>query len=527
MVKIEVMKITALLSFFLCFSPFAYTQTQEKVGGAEGSAPNGRYLAIISDLHMGIGRHDVPDRSYWHPSEDFRWPEALQGFLDELSEKGNHAVDLVIAGDLFELWQPPENIKCIGFSEDLGCTVAEMVAIAKVVASEHAAELESFARFAQSGENRVHIIPGNHDSTLLLNDVWEVFSKPLKVESGRISRIKSGVWVSDDGRVVIEHGHQIGADVNKYDEWPDIVKEQDGKEYVVRPWGERFVQLMFNEQESQYPIIDNFNPEAAGVRYRMADQGVWGTAKDIARFIAFNLFETSISQKGKVFGKPEKGGADIWNLTLAKNRGHKLFLAALKAEDSFRQQLILDDDKVKEVHKELDELLKDMDDTDIRSLCDLAASNSGDGWKLCREEQLGSVVQSLQSQNFVLRKHLKARLKDSPHKKMSVFIYGHTHQMVPPQSLDINSLYSVTWLNSGAFQRLIDEEGFLKRVKEKGWKEQDGLRRLKPEDLAPCYGVVLVPYSKEGQPEPTTMMWWMPTSEKKGKLISPNDQRCK
>jgi hypothetical protein len=75
---------------------------QGAVGRAPGSDVSGRFLAVISDHHMGLGRNAA---GAWSPTEDFRWPKALKGFLDSLSQRGNHAVDLVVAGDLFELWQ--------------------------------------------------------------------------------------------------------------------------------------------------------------------------------------------------------------------------------------------------------------------------------------------------------------------------------------------------------------------------------------------------------------------------------------
>ncbi len=123
----------------------------------------------------------------------------MKGFLDFLSQRGNHAVDLVIAGDLFELWQPPQHVKCVGASADLGCTVDEMVAIAEVVARAHAPELGLLAEFAERGENRVHLIPGNHDAALLLAPVWQKFSVPLRAANGRVLLVRSGIWASPMG----------------------------------------------------------------------------------------------------------------------------------------------------------------------------------------------------------------------------------------------------------------------------------------------------------------------------------------
>ena len=81
-------------------------------------------------------------------------------------------------------------------------------------------------------------------------------------------------------------------------------------------------------------------------------------------------------------------------------------------------------------------------------------------------------------------------------------------------------------LNSGAFQRLIDEDGFLARVRAKSWTEQEGLRRLAPEDLAACYGVVLVPY-RDSRPAPEATMWWMPEDAVKGDFVVPGDAHCR
>jgi UDP-2,3-diacylglucosamine pyrophosphatase LpxH len=496
----------------------------ENAGNTSASNRQDRYLAVISDLHMGLGK---AKGGAWHAVEDFRWPRALEGFLEELSRLGNHAVDLVIAGDFVELWQPPVGITCKGPSEDLGCTVTEMESIAAVVAAAHSRELEALRLFAMRGENRLHVIPGNHDSTLLLDTVWKLFADKLGASSGRVQLVRSGVWVSTDGRVLVEHGHQIGADANRYGAWPEIMGKHDNTRYVVRPWGERFVQLLFNEQEQEYPIIDNLSPETAGARYRMADRGVWGTAFDMARFVAFNLFETSATQKAAALGPPTGDEASKWNLVRARSAGHRLFLAALPSDDAFRATLIDENPQAKAVRDELDKALGDasyLSDADVRALCDLAAANTTDGWQLCRAPELGALLQSkLVPLSWVLSTHIAERMRE--HKAVTVFIYGHTHQMQPRWDLSVTGGIQVGVLNSGAFQRLVDEEGFRERARKKEVSEVEALRQLTPDDLAPCYGVVMVPYRKR-RPDPMARLWWMPETASKGELLSPGDPRC-
>src|SRR5262249_40639567 len=96
----------------------------------------------------------------------------------------------------------------------------------------------------------------------------------------------------------------------------------------------------------------------------------------------------------------------------------------------------------------------------------------------------------------------------------------------PRWDLAVRSTASVAILNTGAFQRLVEEDGFLTRVRAKNLSEAEGLRQLKPEDLAPCYGVVMVPY-RNGRPDPVARMWWMPDTGSAGKLLPLGDAQCK
>jgi UDP-2,3-diacylglucosamine pyrophosphatase LpxH len=476
-----------------------------------------RYLAFISDLHFGVGRKS--DRS-WHPTEDFRWPKALEGFLNEISRLGRDRVDLIIVGDFLELWQPPTTILCKGISADLGCTLDEMEALAELVASAHSDGLTLLRAFAERGENRLHVIPGNHDAALRYQRVWRPVGAALADASGRINLVVSGVWSSADGRVVAEHGHQIGLDVNRYETWPRIIRRVDDIIYVIRPWGELFVQKLFNQQEEQYPIIDNLSPETAGARYRSADRGVWGSTADVARLLFFNLWETSPSQRAIMLGEDSTGKRD-WNLQVARKMGAGLFLNALPVEDPLRKQIEAGGAEAGAVKAELAAMAGDparVPDEVILHLCDLIADRGEKS--LCLEPQLGSLVQySLIAKDKVLARHLRAR--QSQFKSVTVFIYGHTHQYEVARELSLNDLVKVTVVNTGAFQRLIDESGFLRRLN--GVPPQEGLRTLGLDQLPPCYSAVLIPTS-EAKPE---LHLWHMTEDAAGVFVPPGDPRCK
>ncbi len=485
-----------------------------------------RLLVFISDIHLGLGRKD---EATWHATEDFRWDQALQGFLDEISVMGQEKVDLVLLGDFLEMWQPPVSVDCRGPGADLGCTVAEMERISAAVIAAHPKALQALRVFSQRGANRLHVVPGNHDSALLLEPVWRPLGAKLQAESGRINFVPSGVWKSADGRILAEHGHQIGSDVNRYDSWPTIVGVDAGREFVVRPWGERFVQKLFNSEEKEYPIIDNLSPESLGARYRMADRGLWSSIADVGRFILFNLFETSFSQKGYFLG-PEPQGAErpTWDLVVGRGLKHKLIADSLDPNDPFRKTLLDDTEQASALRGELDALVqnpKTLSDAEVRLLCDQVAIRAGKTGAKCERPQLSYLFEStLVPREWVLREHLSQRIVESP--TMRVFVYAHTHQLEQEWGLRLNSPVNVkiAVLNTGAFHRVIDEKGYLRRIKERGLSAAEGLRKLPLDALPPCYTTVMVPY-EDGLPKPVTKRWLMDETGS-GTLVAADDARC-
>jgi len=497
----------SLVALLLAGCAVPATSPAQPAGDVVGTRP----IVVISDLHMGLGRGAD---GQWDPKEDFRWTGALRGFLDKVAGTGKEQVDLVIAGDFLELWQPPSNIQCIGDGADLGCTIPEMKAIVRRVVSEHSADAAALASFAKRGTNKVYVIPGNHDAVLVIPEIWKIVADAMDAPSGRVELVASGVWVSADGKVLIEHGHQIGSDANRYRNWPTVTESKNGQEYVVRPWGELFVQRLFNAEEEQYPIIDNLSPETAGARYRMADRGLWGSTADVARFVTFNLFETSARQKGAALGREPDAGVPCTRAE-ADALGHRLVLGALDPKDPFRVQAEAKTKEAQLLRDELDALVKRLPDQDIQDLCARQVDAS----------TLGAAIESkFVPRAEVIRKHLRERIVSYP--SMTVFVYGHTHQLEEAWALSVKKERLVTVLNSGAFQRLIDERGYLTRVQalKPPSRPEEGLRRIPLETLAPCYGVVLVNY-KDGIPKAETQLWHMPESGTGG-FVSPGSSKC-
>ena len=146
-----------IIALIMCGSCWAYgesTTSAESVGSfpalsesPDFKGPEGERLTVfISDFHMGPGRrHD----GQWYPQEDFRWPNALNGFLTAIRKRGKDQVDLVILGDLLELWQLPPGTLCSRPTPGLGCTVNEYEHITKAVSKAHSADLAALGRLRQ------------------------------------------------------------------------------------------------------------------------------------------------------------------------------------------------------------------------------------------------------------------------------------------------------------------------------------------------------------------------------------------
>ncbi|MFM0489693.1 metallophosphoesterase [Paraburkholderia graminis] len=486
--------------------------------GSPGAQQDGRMIVLISDLHLGIGH--TPDGA-WNPYEDFRWPKALAGFLDAANKEGKERVDLVILGDMLELWQRPDETMCAGKSAQTGCTVPELVTLVTLVTRAHETELKALRRFSRQGSNRVFIVPGNHDAALLVPQAWAPLAHALDTASRRVILVESGVWQSDDKMVLAEHGHQIGSDVNAFPSWPVVTSEEDGEELMIRPWGERFVQKLFNAEEQTYPIIDNLSPESAGARYRIADRGALASTKDVAKFIAFNVFETSFEQKRSVLGKPVPGQPEVFERTSAEAAGYKLFNDSLPEHDPLRAMLDSDTADAISLRSELNTVVKSLSDEDLRMLCRNATAYTGAN--PCSSTLTAAAVALLVPKGLIFKKHLAARQKQ--YGEFRVFVYGHTHQwedewkVAPGNAGDEVSIF-----NTGAFQRLIDESQFLEKARARNVTPAEALHQLQPEDLPACYGSVFIKVVN-GNPEAQLRLWQM-EERGTGQFRQPGASNC-
>jgi UDP-2,3-diacylglucosamine pyrophosphatase LpxH len=464
------------------------------------SADATRTVFAISDLHFGVGK---AGDTGWHPYEDFRWKTDLLTFLDAIDKDGNGKVDLILNGDTFELWQSTVANECAQQkgNANLGCSEKDALARLRRAMAAHADELDALKSFATKNDNRVYLVPGNHDGALMFAKLARELSERMK--GSRFEVVSNGRWVSADGTVVAEHGHQIGRDVNAFSAWPKPFVTRDGVTYVQRSGGEEFVLDVYNQYELRYPIIDNITEESTGVKYAIATEGAAGLAQATGRFLGFLLVDSSWPQASSWLGKP--GEQPEWNLKELRGeiqqRGAPRLGELLRSDDPLRKML------------NPSTPVPDLSDEELGILCDRAAA-----FVAADEQQkekvatcpgkLGMIGESIfRRRNAPLSEYLETvakQLRAQGKGGFRTFVFSHTHRAQPafqPLEEPGGGPYVI---NTGAFQRVISPEALRSLQRAKKLADKDVLPKLAPEDLPACYGVARI---APGKSKPELLSW--------------------
>lgn len=501
-----------------------------------------RPIVVISDLHMNVGH--VAGNG-WSPLEDFRWPKALDGFLRRVAEESPKGIDLIIAGDFLELWQHP-SIECVSPRDsECGCSIAEMTQIVSEVVRGHQDVFKSLAEFLRNPSNRVYVTPGNHDAALMIPEVWKVVSDALPEGKERFQLVEGGTWVSDDGQVVIEHGHQQTYDANSFPNWPKVTMDCSGTERLFRPWGENFIQALYNEVEARLPLIDNLVPESAGLKLYWDLRGrEKKRLGDVARFVVFNLLQTSVRQKLGILEVSQarttldEEQLKFYRMCVAED----LVTYSLPAGDSIRIALEQARDNPamnldgSQLRSELRGYVEKMDEPTLRALCEKALLTSGSlkatpdraAAPECSESKsLGTMVNKIfdPEGTAVLEKRVTSLKRQYP--GLTVYIFGHTHQAMLKKEVGTRVGMRLDAYNSGAFQRLMDERYFKSKAAELH-NQVEALQQMTHDDLSPCYSLVFVTYSgKPGDPPKVELkQWFMSEDDASGRFLSDCDSHC-
>ena len=411
-----------------------------------------RRIVVISDLHMGPGRDASGN---WHPYEDFRWRDEFMAFLDALNAQGGN-IELVINGDLFELLQSPD-VPCAFADGIAGCTDDEALQRLLIASRAHAMELAAIGRFASSRSNRVFILPGDHDAALLMPRVWQRALAAFGAAPDRVQLVPSGSWRSGDGRVHVEHGHQLPLSADRFLKWPSPFITDRGRTRLERPWGEYALLPFYDRVEVRYPIVDNLAEEGVGAKFVAAADSA--AVQDPTAMLRLLLTKTTWQQFRMDLDDGEVQ-APQWELKKIRADLSAFVSTSLPGDDPFAAN-------VKKLSaSELGEVGAALTDQQIVAVCDYRAAIrrarrrmervltqlSGVGAPMTECPRTPDTVGS--AFEYYWRSRDQQIVQHIPHAKdLDLIVLGHTHLLDRPfRPLGENGPAVVT---SGAWQRTI------------------------------------------------------------------------
>lgn len=498
-----------------------------------------RWTVFISDLHMGMGRERQDPatgawtQGAWHATEDFRWTSEFAQFLAYLRQsarQGGAALDLVIVGDLLELWQSAsDDCRYPGRNgidgKDFGCTAADALVRARRVFGAHRDDLAALRDLADDDENRLTIVPGNHDAALVFDGVAAALLQAIGAREGRVRIAREGYWRSRDGRVFAEHGHAFEGEVNRYDALPASCLDEQARGidcnasgqnvYLRRPWGEQFVQSYYNQFEERYPIIDNISSEGEGVKLGVAAAGIGDTLAAVGNFFRFFLFGQSVDQFFVALGPQEAGTSRTprFDFAAIRAQGDRFLLESIPVDDPLRPLA-----ETSAARGTLGLRLADLTDQELTEICSLrqarvalalqqgVAAATPPCPTLAEDATLGAAATALFVSRGTLFRNRLNEVRDAlpqdgrPARDFDIYVYGHTHKAHRAQRFfDQAAEWNPQVLNSGAWLRVVTPERLKAIQQEKGIPDAAALLRLHPEDLPPCYTYISVPPYDAGQ----------------------------
>jgi hypothetical protein len=495
----------------------AFASLSLSTQGAGESPPNvlPRVIVVISDLHLGQGERTIGE---YYPQEDFQWGEDFVTFLDAVHRAGGGHVTLVVAGDMFELWESMEDESdsfCRGDKPDFGCSEAEAQKRMVRIVGAHRIELQALGAFASRGANQVIIVPGNHDAAILFPSVWnlvKIAARPLRPTNFGLAT--AGRWISPDGNVVVEHGHQMD-DANKFANWPiPMAQAPSGTQRLRSPFGERLVREFFDPLERKYPVVDNITG-GGGLLYGIKREGFMGTSRVFTDFLKFISLDTSWRQFTEFLNEGPLR-PPVWDVSKVRTSAVNFLGNALPPEDSMaslvREALATNDPNVSAaLSAAAAETLHDMSDDEIRTICQSRyvayLQSERDGVPPAQrpatcdrtEGDLGyltqKTVQTLRGSLYCVTKYLSDVVEKLPEvngREPITFVYGHTHAATRATRL---GPHSHVVINSGAWQRLVSADTVAVMAKQKQWTSDQVLNQLKLRDLPACYSFVWIPLS--------------------------------
>jgi UDP-2,3-diacylglucosamine pyrophosphatase LpxH len=225
-----------------------------------------RSIIIISDLHISEGRLDDFDEEL---------EQHLVSFLSWLA-KQKEPVELVINGDFLDFVQAApysgRSLEAVTH-EGIPLCFSEEQSVVKfrAILRAHPMVFASLRNFLNGNNNRLVVLPGNHDPDFF----WPSIRREFTAAVGRIGStdqvsfcLERSYRPLDYPWLWIEHGHQhdkinsffVGGEERWSELKPPIFEDTLGVPRLCECIGTRFMIRYLNSLDASYPYVDNVKP---------------------------------------------------------------------------------------------------------------------------------------------------------------------------------------------------------------------------------------------------------------------------
>jgi UDP-2,3-diacylglucosamine pyrophosphatase LpxH len=239
-----------------------------------------RTILIVSDLHLGAGEILGGKKN---PLEDFYYDGNFSEFLEWKSKQGAEQLELLILGDALDF---PQVLPEIGHScqdPKLGTTQEESLNRLESIMQGHPIFFDALKSWLSKG-NILRFLRGNHDIDLIWPDVQ---TRLRRVLGGDINLIFEKGLVYRDQGLYCEHGNQYSVENTFMNVLRPLVTGPHGEERLERCWGTYFMDIVYNDIEARFPIIDNVGDgqEIRGALLAMKSEKVHFTGKLVGQIL--------------------------------------------------------------------------------------------------------------------------------------------------------------------------------------------------------------------------------------------------
>jgi hypothetical protein len=353
------------------------------------------------------------------------------------------------------------------------------------------------------------------------------------VGAGRVDIAGDGFWLSRDGRVLAEHGHQVGFSAHRFDGWPAPF-DRGTPQRLLRPWGEQLTADLYRRLEEVFPIVDNVAVLSAGLKRALAaDDDKAASAGTLDPLLIKYLMLTPVSwQQFRMELDDGDVEPPVWNIGAVRAQRGAFLTAGIPDDDPIRPLAAR-----ALAEGTLDAVAQGLSEDEIVAACDYRAAvrrarrrfepvvsqfpPRGPAVTECPRtaESRGALFDYFwRSRDVTFGRHIEEMTRRLPaNARPTVFVQGHTHlpdrsqagaNMISGGLLKIpmegfspaRGQLTPLVINAGAWQRTITPVQLDRILTERTFQS------LQPEDLPACYSFVEIPPYRDS-PEPRVRYW--------------------